>query len=248
MTLENVLAYVLAHEKGTKIHQEYLKFPVYNPVQKPQRVKNEPTVNIVESNICRNCGQQFKKGHLTSCPARDRSCNTRGRKGHFAKHCRSAARTRINIVAQNSLPEPENYRANPQDNPEFEIDLEDFLVLAVDIDNQVKAVNDKIEGGVRTVFNHEGLELKKSLMVSLGKIKPSFTETRIDSASRVSVMKKDLLHELKKKRQISKDRSSRRVHEKSKSGLREYDKYHWKSYNEDSIKRMGCQGSTTVYH
>ena len=74
LTPENVLSYVLVHEKSTKIHQQYLKFRVQNTEQRPQFVKNEPTLNIVESNKCRNCGQQFKKGHLTISPARDRNC------------------------------------------------------------------------------------------------------------------------------------------------------------------------------
>ena len=179
--------------RGTKILQQYLKLPVFNPVQKPQYVKNEPTSNIVEINKCRNCGQQFKKGHLTSCSARDRKCNTCGRKGHFAKHCRSAARTQTNIVDQNpKLPKQETYRANPKDNPEFEVDLEDFLVLAADSDNQVIAVKDKFEGAV---FNNECLELKKTLMVQMGNFKPYFTKIQIKSASPVSFMKRDLLRE-----------------------------------------------------
>ena len=185
--------------RGTKILQQYLKIPVFNSVQKPHYVKNEPTLNIVEINKCRNRGQQFKKGHLTSCPARDRNCNTCGRKGHFAKHCRSAARTQNNIVDQNAkLAEQETYRANLQDNPEFEVDLEYFLVLAVDSDNQVNAVKDKIEGGVRrTVFNYEGLELKKTLMVSMGNFNPYFADIQIDSASPVLFIERDLLPELK---------------------------------------------------
>ena len=192
LTPKNVLSYVLVHEESTKIHQQYLKFPTYNAVQRPHYIKNEPTLNIVENNKCRNCGQQFKKRHLTTCPARDRNCNTCGRKGHFAKHCRSSARTQTNIVEQNQLPqENENTRANPQENPEFEVNLDDFLVLAVDTDSQINAVEDKIERVVRTVFNHEGLELKKTLKVSY------CTEIQIDSASPVSFMKKDLLHELK---------------------------------------------------
>ena len=162
LTPENVLSYVLVHEKGTKIHQQYLKFPVYNAIQRPQNVKNEPTLNIVESNKCRNCGQQFKKGNLTTCPARDRNCNTCGRKGYFANHCRSTARTQTKVGEQNlTPPEKENCLANPQQNPEFEVNLDDFLVPAVDTDNQINAVEDKIERGVRTVFHHEGLELKK---------------------------------------------------------------------------------------
>ena len=169
------------------------KFPTYNAVQRPQYIKNEPTLNIV----C-NCGQQFKKGHLTTCPARDRNCITCGRKGYFAKHCRSSARTQTNIVEQNQLTqENENTRVNPQEIPEFEVNLDDFLVLAVDTDTQINAVEDKIERGVRTVFNHEGLKLKKTLKVSLGNFNPYCTEIQIDSASPVSFIKKDLLHELK---------------------------------------------------
>ena len=193
-----MLSYVLVHEEGTKIHQQYLKFPVYNTVQKPQYVRNEPTLNIVESNKCRNCGQKVKKRHPTTCSARDRQSNTCGLKGLFAKHCRSTARTQTNIVEQNQTPaEKENYRANPQNNPEFEVNLDDFVVLAVDTNNQANAVEDTIEGGVRTVFNHESLELKKTSMVSLGDFNPYSTEIQIDSASSVSFMNKDLLHELK---------------------------------------------------
>ena len=124
---EKVLSYVLVPEKGTKTHQQYLKFPTYNAVQRPHYIKNEPILNIFENNKCRDCGQQFKKGHLTSCPARDRNCNTCGRKGHFAKHCRSSERTQTNIVEQNQISqEKENTRANPQENPEFEVNLDDF--------------------------------------------------------------------------------------------------------------------------
>ena len=163
-------SYVLVHEKGTKIHQQYLKFPTYNAVQRPQYVKNEPTLNIVETNKCRNCGQQFKKVHLTTCPARDRNCNTCGRKGHFAKHCRSSARTQTNIVEQNQVPqENENTRANTQENPGFEVNMDDFLVLAVDTDSQIKAVEDKIERGVRTVFTPRRTRIKEDVEGIFGK-------------------------------------------------------------------------------
>ena len=95
--------------------------------------------------------------------ARDRNCNTCGRKGHFAKYCRSTASTQTNIVEKNQAPpEHENHRANPQDNHKFEVNLESFLVLAVDMENQVNAEEVKIEGGVRTLFNHDRLELKKN--------------------------------------------------------------------------------------
>ena len=238
------------HENGTKTHQQYLKFPVYTSVQRSQYVKNEPILNNVKSNKCRNCGQQFKKVqvHLTACPARDRNCNTCGRKGHFVKHCRSTARSQTNVLKQNlTPPEKENYRANPQENSEFEVNLDDFLVLAVDTNNQINAVEDKIERGARTVFNHEGLELKKTLMASLGNFNPYSTEIQIDSASPVSFMKKDLLHELKIRDRFLNIEAVDEF-EESISGFREYNKYHWKSLCEDSIDGLGRQRSKTVHY
>ena len=50
ITPKNVFSYVLVHEKGSMIHQQYLKIPVYNTVQRSQYVRNEPTLNFVESN------------------------------------------------------------------------------------------------------------------------------------------------------------------------------------------------------
>ena len=41
LTPENVLSYVLVHEKGTKTHHQYLKFPTYYAVQRPQKM-NQP--------------------------------------------------------------------------------------------------------------------------------------------------------------------------------------------------------------
>ena len=35
--------------------------------------------------------------------------------------------------------------------------------------NQKNAVKDRFEGGIRTLFSHEGLELKNTLTVSMGK-------------------------------------------------------------------------------
>ena len=60
----------------------------------------------------------------------------------------------------------------------------------MDIENQLNVVKGKIEGGVRTVFNHEGRELKKTLLESMGKFNPYFTEIQIGSASLVLFMKK----------------------------------------------------------
>ena len=81
----------------------------------------------------------------------------------------------------------------------------------------------------------------------MGNSNPYFIEMQIDLASPVAFMKKHLLHKLKK-RQIFKYRSSRWVHEKIISGLRECDNYQWKRYSKDSNKKMGRQRSTTLYH
>ena len=61
----------------------------------------------------------------------------------------------------------------------------------------MKAVKDTIEGGIRTVFTHEGLDLKKILMVLMGNFNPYLAEKQVDSAITVSFMKRDLLHDLK---------------------------------------------------
>ena len=75
-----------------------------------------------------------------------------------------------------TLPELEIHRTNLSENPVLEVDLEDFLVLTMDSDNQVNTVKDKINGGVRTLSNLEGLGLKKTFMVSLGNLNPYYTE------------------------------------------------------------------------
>ena len=152
----------------------------------------------------------------------------------------SSARTQTNIVEQNQLPqENESTRVNPQENPEFEVDLDDFLVLAVDTDTQINAVEDKIERGVRTVFNHEGLELKKTLKISLGNFNPYCTEIHIDSASPVSFMKKDLLHELKIRDRFFKVRTCGRNNKESVPRFREHNQHYWKSSGENSIEGLG---------
>ena len=43
-------------------NSKYLKFPVYNAVQKPQYVKIEPTLNIVESDFWSKVFKKIQKG------------------------------------------------------------------------------------------------------------------------------------------------------------------------------------------
>ena len=59
------------------------------------------------------------------------------------------------------------------------------------------AFKEKIGRLIRIVVTPEGLELKKTLLVSMGNFILLLTEMEIDSASPVSFMKKNLLHECK---------------------------------------------------
>ena len=86
LTHENVLAYVLAHEKGTRLHQQYVITPAADFSHRNLNVKYEPILNISKNQKCQNCGQLIKKGYLSVCPVRERSCNICGRKRYFAKH------------------------------------------------------------------------------------------------------------------------------------------------------------------
>ena len=85
------------------------------------------------------------------------------------------------MVEQNpKLLEQEIHRNSLQDNFEFEVDWEDFIVSAKDNDNQVNAFKDRTgRRGAITVFSHGGLELKKTLIASMGSFNPYLTEKNL---------------------------------------------------------------------
>ena len=64
---ENKLAYVLVHEKGLTVHQQYLKTPVGYYTNKNFNVKNKSTLSIRENQKSRNCGQKIEKALKTPC-------------------------------------------------------------------------------------------------------------------------------------------------------------------------------------
>ena len=112
----------------------------------------------------------------------------------------------------------------------------------------MNAFKDRTEGGAITVFSHGGLELKKTLMASMGSFNPYLTEIKIDSSSPVFLIKKDLLHQLKTRDRYLRIEAVDEITKKTYQGFWKHDYYHRKSHNEDTIKGMGCHISTTVYH
>ena len=124
--------------------------------------QNVINLNITERNKCRNCGQEHKKRHLVQ---QEREVVTAAVVKVFSLNI-----AEVQPEQNPKLSEQEIHRTSPQDNPELKVDLKDFSVLIIDNDNQVNAIKDRIEGGIITAFSHEGLELKKTLMVSMGNL------------------------------------------------------------------------------
>ena len=159
-------------------------------------VKREPTLNIERSNNCMKCGGSFSKGHLAVCPAKDTTCTTCKFKGHFTRLCRSR-RKNVNIVNTQIV---DNTDFNPSDIPDVYTDHTDRECCGV--------INAWSESGqsenddysvlnVTTIFDNDGKELKKLLNIGLGKENQVILNIQVDSASPVSFLKKNVLHELK---------------------------------------------------
>ena len=168
-------------------------------VHKPSNhfnVKREPTLNIERSNNCMKCGGLFSKGHLAVCPAKDTTCTSCKFKGHFTRLCRSR-RKNVNIVNTQIV---DNTDFNPSDIQDVNTDLMDRECCGV--------INAWSESGqsenddysvliVTTIFDNDGKELKKLLNIGLGKENQVILNIQVDSASPVSFLKKNVLHELK---------------------------------------------------
>ena len=103
-----------------------------------------------------------------------------------------------NVVKQNSkLLEQGTHCDSPQDNSEFEVELQDFLVLTIDTDNKVNALKDRIKRGIRTVFTHKEYKLKKTIMVSIETLIHCLQQSKWIQSARCHLQKQDLLYELK---------------------------------------------------
>ena len=171
---------------GSTVHKPHSRFTV----------KREPTLNIERSNTCMKCGGTFSKGHLAVCPAKDTICTSCKYKGHLTKLCKSC-RKNVNIVNAQLV---DNTDFNPSDQPDVNIDHVNRECCGVinAWSESGKSENDEYTVlKVATIFDDDGKELQKLLNIGLGKENQIILNIQVDSASPVSFLKKNVLHELK---------------------------------------------------
>ena len=138
---------------------------------------------------------RFSKGHLNVCPAKKIVCNTCKYKGHFGRLCKSKGKKpALNIVdeavnSQYCSYSPEDLQARSKENfcgvinawtEEGTSDNDDYSVL-----------------NIRTIYDTNGLETKKVVNIGLGDDAIVNLNIPVDSASPVSFLKQNVLHELK---------------------------------------------------
>ena len=160
------------------------------------KVKREPTLNVEKSNNCMKCGGIFSKGHLAVCPAKYTTCTSCKFKGHFTRLCRSR-RKNVNIVNTQII---DNTDFNPSDIPDVNtghIDRECCGVINAWSESGQTENDDYSVLNVTTIFGQDGKELKKLVNIGLRKENQVILNIQVDSASPVSFLKKNVLHELK---------------------------------------------------
>ena len=169
---------------GSSVHKSHCHF----------NVKREPTLNIEKSNNCMNCGGIFSKGHLAVCPAKDTTCTSCKYKSHFTRLCRSR-RKNVNIVNCQIV---DNTDFNPSDIPDVNTHHVDRKCCGVINAWSESGQSDNDDYSVlTTIFDEVGKELKKLLNFALGKENQLILNIQVDSASPISFLKKNVLHELK---------------------------------------------------
>ena len=151
--------------------------------------------NIERSNTCMKCWNAFTKGHLNVCPAKEIVCNICKYKGHFGRLCKSKGRKpAVNIVdeAVNS----QNCSYSPED---LQVRSEENFCGVINAWTE-KGISDNADYSVlniRTIYDTNGLETKKLVNIGLGDDAIVNLNVPVDSASPVSFLKQNVLHELK---------------------------------------------------
>ena len=142
------------------------------------------------------CGGTFSKRHLAVCPANDTTCTSCKYKGHFTKLCKSRRKT-VKIVNTQIV---DNTDCNPSDHPDVNSDhvnREFCGVINACLESRQRENDDYSVLNVTTVFDDDGKELEKLLNIGLGKENQVILNIQVDSASPISHLKKNVLHELK---------------------------------------------------
>ena len=142
------------------------------------------------------CGGIFSKGHLAVCPAKDTTCTSCKYKGHFTRFCRSR-RKNVNIVNSQIVDNTDFNPSNILDLKTDHVDRECCGVINVWSESGQSENDDYSVLNVTTIFDEDGKELKKLLIIGLGKENQVILIIQVDSASPVSFLKKNVLHELK---------------------------------------------------
>ena len=158
-------------------------------------VKKEPSLSIERSNTCMKCGNAFTKGHLKVCPAKETICNVCKYKGHFGRLCKSKGRNSAKkfveetVISHNCSYSSEGLQARSEEN---------FCgVINVWTEEGISDNDDYSVLNIRTIYDTNGLETKKLVNIGLGDDAIVNLNIPVDSASPVSLLKQNVLHELK---------------------------------------------------
>ena len=158
-------------------------------------LKKEPSLNVERSNTCMKCGNAFTEGHLNVCPAKEIICNFCKYKGHFGKLCESKGRRPVvnnvkeNVNNPNCSDSPEDPQANADENVCGVIKA--WREEGTSYNDFYSVLN------IRNIYDDIGLESKNFLNIGLGGDAIVNMNISVDSASPVSFLKQNVLHELK---------------------------------------------------
>ena len=168
---------------GSSVHKPHSHFTV----------KREPTLNIEKSYTCMKCGGTFSKGHLAVCPAKNTTCTCCKYKGHFTRLCKSRRRN-VNLVNNQIVDDTD---LNLPDVNTDHVHRECCGFINAWLESEQSENDDYSVLNVTTIFDNDGKELKKLLIIGLGKENQVVLNMQVDSASPVIFLKKNVLHELK---------------------------------------------------
>uniref|UniRef100_A0AAG5DRL5 CCHC-type domain-containing protein n=1 Tax=Anopheles atroparvus TaxID=41427 RepID=A0AAG5DRL5_ANOAO len=91
--LKNVVEMCKTHEAASKHKQLFQKHDAHNVNSVELHTGNKDVASIERSETrkvsCYNCGQPFNGSHRRYCPAKDVTCSSCGRRGHFKKFCKA---------------------------------------------------------------------------------------------------------------------------------------------------------------
>ena len=133
---------------------------------------------------------------LSGFPANDTFCTSCKHKRHFTKLCKSH-RKNVSLVKTQIV---DNTDFNSWDHPDVNSDHvnREFCGVINAWSESIQSENDDYSVlKVTIIFDDDGKELKKILNIGLGKKNQVILIIQVDSASPVSFLKKNVLHELR---------------------------------------------------